>query len=185
MKSLPIALDRLLLNPSYERIEGKLLKVAEDASRIILELKDKKLKTLLGPFPVTDWASLENRTVIAFLKAGEQTRVYDCKAIPKADRASSSAAPAPKRASLKSRSEPKDFSPKAKWKKFAEGRMIGKPVKLTSMEKGFGLDIPLLESICRHLEIPVGQNTGVVAYLDFRRIFHFISSPEFKAFKGS
>lgn len=183
MKSLPIALDRMLANPTYERVEGKLLKVSDDKMRIILELKGKKLRTLLGPFAETDWELLGNKLVVAFAKAGEATRVFDAKKLPREERAAAAGA---KKAVTK-RAAPKTervHAPKVKWTKFAEGRMVGEPVKIGHIERGFDLDADLVLRTLQHLEITPGEVTNVISYADFRKFFHFICEPGFKDFQN-
>lgn len=180
MKSLPIALDRMLANPSYERVEGKLLKVSDDKSRIILELKGKKLRTLLGPFSETDWGVLTDKLVIAFVKAGEEIRVFDAKQIPKDQQAAAK----PGKATTKRAAPKGEHTPKVKWMKFAESRMVGEPLKLTLIERGFGLDMSLIMRTLLHLDIKPGEVTKVISYADFRKFFHFICDPAFKEFQN-
>jgi hypothetical protein len=185
MKSLPIALDRLLANPSYERVEGKLLKVSEDGSRAILELKGKKLRTLMGPLADADWAAMVEKAVIAFLKAGEPTRVFEAKLIPRELKARAAtpagAATAARRSTAAKKTESVSSVP-VKWKKYAEARMIGEPVKLTNMEKGFELSLEMIHQIIEHIGIAYLPITKSVSYLDFRKFFHFVCEPGFRAF---
>jgi hypothetical protein len=184
MKSLPIALDRMLANPSYERIEGKLIKVVPDNSRVILELKGKKFRTLMAPFGEATYIGLQDKAIVAFVKAGDTTQIFDAKLIPREHKA---VAASPSGSLTKKRAAPKadtGYGPRAKWKKFAEGRMVGEPVKLTNMERGFGFEPDFVLSILTHLEIPVGSVTKSIAYADFRKVFHFICEPGFKAFQG-
>lgn len=83
MKSLSLTVDRLLSNPSFIQVRGKLLLASEDKMRIILELKTKKHVSLFGPFEDVDLAALVNKDVIAFTKEGEPTKVFNTLAIPK------------------------------------------------------------------------------------------------------
>ncbi len=186
MKSLPIALDRLLSNPSYQRIDGKLIKVADDRSRIIIEFKNKKLQTLMGPFADGHLPGLMEKNVIAFVKAGEVTQIFDSKLLPKDQKASSAragGADGPARRASKPKAEATSTTP-VKWKKYAEGRMIGEPVKFISMERGFGLEMEMIEQIIAHLGIVYAPVTRTLPYLEFRKFFHFICDPSFKAFKN-
>ncbi len=184
MKSLPIALDKLLSNPSYERVDGKLMKAADDGTRIILELPGKKLRTLLGPFADTEWAPLVDKMIVAFVKEGEVTRAYDAKLLPrdrKGPATTSGATTAPKRATTARKAEVA-HAPKVKWKKYAEGRMIGEPVKITNMERGFDLEADLIMRVVEHLGLSYLPVTKSISYMDFRKFFHYICEPAFKAF---
>lgn len=184
MKAVSLVLDRLIANPSIEQVRGKLTLVTEDRSKIILELKSKQIKTVFGPFGDTDLNALVKKEVIVFVRPGEEAYVFDVKYMPREKNA------APKSPSTRASStrEPKQDltkkGPLVKWKKFAEARMIGEPVKLTSMVKGFDIEMPFLEAMLKHIEVVSGQNTKVISYLDFRKVFHFMSSPAYRVFEG-
>jgi hypothetical protein len=184
MKAVSLLLDRLLANPSIEQVRGKLTLVTDDRSKIILELKSKQIKTVFGPFGDMDLKALVKKEVIVFVRPGEESWVFDVKHLPREKNA------APKSPSTRgaiSREPKADLTkkgPLVKWKKFAEARMIGEPVKLTSMVKGFDIELPFLEAMLKHIEVVSGQNTKVISYLDFRKVFLFMSSPEYRVFEA-
>ncbi|HEX2899289.1 MAG TPA: hypothetical protein VHS96_06185 [Bacteroidia bacterium] len=184
MKPVSLQIDRLLSNPSFEQVRGKLILVTDDRGKIIMELKSKTMKTIFGPFSDTDWASLEKKEVIAFVKAGEETKVFEAKLVPR--ERNSTAASSPRSSSPRAaKTDAPRKGPLLKWTKFAEGRMVGEPVKLSSMQKGFDLPMEFIEAMLKHLEITSGQNTKVVAYLDFRKVYHFMVGPTYRAFENA
>jgi hypothetical protein len=186
MKAVSLLLDRLLANPSIEQVRGKLTLVTDDRSKIILELKTKQIKTVFGPFGEMDLKALVKKEVIVFVRPGEESWVFDVKVLPREKNAAPRASSGSTRTS--SSREPKaDLTkkgPLVKWKKFAEARMIGEPVKLTSMVKGFDIELPFLEAMLKHIEVVSGQNTKVISYLDFRKVFLFMCSPQYRVFES-
>lgn len=183
MKALPIQLDRLLSNPSFEQVRGKLLLVSDDRSRIIIEFKGKKVKTLFGPFPEVDWQALLNREVVAFVKPEEITQIYDLKTLPREAKASVVKPAGPERTKSVTAS-PSRNAPVVKWGKYAEARPVGEAVKLVSMERGFGLEAKFLDQIFRHLGLALDPETRALPYLDFRKVYKFLISPEYKTFQN-
>jgi len=184
MKAVSLLLDRLLANPSIEQVRGKLTLVTDDRSKIILELKSKQIKTVFGPFGDMDLKALVKKEVIVFVRPGEESWVFDVKHLP---REKNAAPKSPSTRGANSREPKADLTkkgPLVKWKKFAEARMIGEPVKLTSMVKGFDIELPFLEAMLKHIEVVSGQNTKVISYLDFRKVFLFMSSPEYRVFEA-
>lgn len=181
MKPLPFTLNRLLSDPAYQQISGKLLKIFDDKSRIIVELKDKKVKSLFGPFPDVELSKLFEKAIVAFVREGEATRIFDAKQIPKERSAGGTASDG-------STAEPKAKTasgPRVKWKKYAEGLMIGEAVKLSGMQRGFGLEEEFIREILVHLQIGDALAAKDIAYLDFRKVFHFLNSPGFKPFQNA
>ena len=161
---------------------------ADDRNRVIIEMKDKKVRTLFGPFPELDWHLMLNREVVAFVKADHMTQIYDLKTLPR-DAKASVVKPTVAKSGTGERTKsatasPARNAPVVKWGKYAEARPVGEPVKLVSMERGFGLEAKFLHQIFQHLGLALDQETRTLPYLDFRKVYKFLISPEYKTFQG-